>query len=243
VPKWLAGVDAIVTPSAATKADLVELYRVQPEKITVVPNGLDHATYHPGDPSESREHLRRAYGLEAPYFVYISRLEHPAKNHVRLLDAFRRFREETKAPHRLVLVGGDWQGSEIIREKAAPLIEAGHVQITGFVPREDIPHFLRGADAMIYPSLYEGFGLPVIEAMACGTAVACSRSSALTEIAENHALLFDPEDITEISNSMIRLTSDQSLRVKLARDGLDHAAGFSWERSVRETIAVWQGDR
>jgi glycosyltransferase involved in cell wall biosynthesis len=243
VPKWLAGVDAIVTPSAATKADLIELYRVPPEKITVVPNGLDHDTFHPGDREESRERMRISYGLDGPYFVYISRLEHPAKNHVKLLEAFRRFLKETGAAHRLVLVGGDWQGSEIIREKAAPLVEAGRVVMTGFVPREEMPHFLRAAEAMIYPSLYEGFGLPVIEAMSCGTPVACSRSSALTEIAENKALLFDPESMEEISCIMGNLASDPRLREALGREGIAHAAGFSWERSVRETIAVWQGGK
>ncbi len=243
VPKWLAGIDAIVTPSAATKADLIELYRVPAEKITVVPNGLDHETFHPGDREESRERVRAAYGLEEPFFVYVSRLEHPAKNHVRLLEAFQLFLEANDGPYRLALVGGDWQGSEIIREMAAPLVATGRVVITGFVPREDIPHFLRSAEAMVYPSLYEGFGLPVIEAMACGTPVACSRCSSLTEIAENKALLFHPESVEKIAGSMLSLASDAGLREMLGREGIAHAAAFSWERSVRETIAVWKAGK
>ncbi len=240
IPRWLRSIGAIVTPSAATKADIVEFYGVEPGRITVVANGVDHAHYHPGDPAESAELLARVYGLAQPFFVYVSRLEHPAKNHVRLIEAFRRWRERSRQPHRLVLVGASWNGHEVIRRAASDLVEAGAVLFAGRVPREHLPHFYRGAQAAIYPSLFEGFGLPVIEAMACATPVACSRSSSLTEIAEGRGLLFDPLEIDDIAAAMSSLAHDAGERARLRALGLAHAQGFTWRRSVDETIAVWR---
>jgi glycosyltransferase involved in cell wall biosynthesis len=192
VPRWLADVNAIVTPSRFTRDDLVAFHGVDPARITVVPNGANHRLYRPGDPEESAALLARTYGVHGPFFVYVSRIEHPAKNHVRLIEAFLRAKRESGFPHSLVLVGAPWNGHEIVATAARSAVESGAVKFTGFVQKEDVPHFLRAATAALYPSLFEGFGLPVIEAMACGTPVACSRSSSLTEIAEGHGLLFDP---------------------------------------------------
>ena len=240
VPRWLEKVDAIVTPSQSTKNDLMEFYGVESARITVVPNGANHTVYREGDPLESAEFLAGRYGVKLPFLVYVSRLEHPAKNHVRLLEAFRRAKERHRLPHTLVLVGSPWNGHEIVTAAAQPQVGSGAVQLTGFVPKDHLPHFLRAATAQIYPSLFEGFGLPVIEAMACGTPVACSRSSSLTEIAEGHGLLFDPTDLDEMADAIGRLATDDALRARLRTDGLKHARQFTWERSVNETIAVWR---
>ncbi len=240
IPRLLNSVAAIITPSRFTQADLVREYRVDPSKITVVPNGVDHSLFCQGSPEESREFLRGRHKLDAPFFVYISRLEHPAKNHVRLLEAFRIFKEKTRLVHKLVLVGSPWNGHEVIEDAARPLIAQGEVVMTGYVPHEQLPHFLRASSAMVYPSLFEGFGLPVIEAMACGTPVACSRSSSLEEIAEGCGLLFDPENPAQIAQCLEKLAMDDDLRSKLRAAGLAHAASFTWERSVGETVAVWK---
>ena len=175
------------------------------------------------------------------FFVYVSRLEHPAKNHVRLIEAFEQFRSRSGCPHRLVLVGSDWHGASAIHERAAKLVASGDVIITGYVEKQAMPHFLRAAESVVYPSLFEGFGLPVIEAMACGAPVACSRSSSLTEIAEGRALLFDPGKPAEIADALEQLATDPGLRERLRQLGLEHAAKFTWARSVEETIRVWQG--
>jgi glycosyltransferase involved in cell wall biosynthesis len=240
VPRWLEGVDAFVTPSEATRTDLVELYQADPKKITVVPNGIDHATYHPGDAAQSAAYLREKFELDGPFIVFVSRLEHPAKNHVRLIEAFEMFKSATGLPHRLVFVGSDWHGAQAIHERAANLVASGDLLITGYVEKEAMPHFLRAAESVVYPSLFEGFGLPVIEAMASGTPVACSRSSSLTEIAEGRALLFDPEDPAAIAAALENLASDPSQCEELRQLGLAHAATFTWQRCVEETIAVWK---
>jgi len=239
VPRWLEGVTAFVTPSEATKADLIDIYDADPSKITVVPNGIDHATYHPGDPNESASYLREKFKLEEPFIVFVSRLEHPAKNHVRLIEAFERFKTATASPHRLVFVGSDWHGAEAIHQRAEKLVASGDLLITGYVEKEAMPHFLRAAESVVYPSLFEGFGLPVIEAMASGTPVACSRSSSLTEIAEGKALLFDPENTDEMAGTLEQLSTDAVLRDDLTQLGLAHAKTFTWKRCVEETIDVW----
>ena len=240
VPRWLEDVDAFVTPSESTKSDLVEISQTDPEKITVVPNGIDHATYHPGDREQSAAYAREKFALESPFIVYVSRLEHPAKNHVRLIEAFEKFKASTDCPHRLVLVGSDWHGAEAIHQRAEKLVASGDLLITGYVEKEAMPHLLRAAESVVYPSLFEGFGLPVLEAMACGAPVACSRSSSLTEIAEGRALLFDPESPDEMTTAISKLATDQAGRENLHRLGLAHAATFTWKRCVDETIAVWQ---
>jgi glycosyltransferase involved in cell wall biosynthesis len=240
VPRWLDAVSAIVVPSLATKTDLIDIYRVKSEKVRVVPNGLDHGMFYPRHAEASRLRMKEGYGIERPYFVYISRLENPAKNHVRLIEAFAEFKKQTGANHQLVFVGGDWQGSEIIREAGKKFIEAGELIITGFVPKDDMPHFLAAAEAMVYPSLFEGFGLPVIEAMASGVPVACSRGSSLSEIAEGHAILFDPHSPEEMAAALVRLAESEELRNELRLKGLAHAKNFTWERCVLETMDVWR---
>lgn len=240
LPRWLRSVDAIITPSQSTRSDLTELYQVPSTKIQVVPNGLDHELFCPADPVSSLALLQQHYPVRPPFFVYLSRIEHPAKNHVRLLEAFASCRDTFKLPHQLVLVGPRWNGYQEVERAAAPLIARGDVLFTGFVPKAHLPHFLRPATALIFPSLFEGFGLPVIEAMACGTPVACSRSSSLVEIAEGHALLFDPAQPGEIVTTLCTLARDSGLRDGLRERGLSHARRFTWARCVDETVSVWR---
>jgi glycosyltransferase involved in cell wall biosynthesis len=240
VPRWLKSIDHFVTPSQFTKHDLQKYYGLDERLVTVVPNGVNHEMFKPGDREESLKFVSERYGITPPYFVYISRLEYPAKNHVRLLRAFEQFKERQHAPHQLVLVGTDWRGHEVIRRHAAPLENRGWVKLTGFVPVEGLPHFLRGATALVYPSLFEGFGLPVVEAMACGTPVACSETSSLGEIAKGNALLFDPENEDQIAQSLAKLAGDEACRNQLSRQGLAHAANYRWSRCVEDTIAVWK---
>ena len=240
VPRWLEGVTAFVTPSEATKKDLVDIYQADPQKITVVPNGIDHHTYHPGDPAESATYIREKFALDGPFIVFVSRLEHPAKNHVTLIEAFEKLKANTGCPHRLVFVGSDWHGAEAIHERGKALVESGDLIITGYVEKEAMPHFLRAADSVVYPSLFEGFGLPVIEAMASGAPVACSRSSSLTEIAEGRALLFNPEEPEDIATALEKMVTDTAEKTRLRELGLAHAQSFTWKRCVEETVAVWK---
>lgn len=142
--------------------------------------------------------------------------------------------------HRFVLVGQrGWKYQEVLREAERPEL-SGRVRFLGYVPEEDLPLLYRHAVALVYPSLYEGFGLPVVEAMACGTPVLTSRSSSLTEISDGAALLVDPHDETAISARLLALATDRALRPDLAARGLARAATYSWERTGRETAAAYR---
>jgi len=241
VSRWLQGVDAVITPSKFTKGDVIRFYGVPEPKVTVVPNGIDHNVFRPGDIDDARLRIEHGYGIKRPFLVYVARLEHPAKNHVTLIEAYRRLRDSgiEKLPD-LVFVGSPWHGSEAIEEAGKDLIVAGVLHLVGRVPWEDIPRFFHASIASIYPSLFEGFGLPVVEAMACGTPVACSSGSSLGEVAAGNALTFEPESIEEMCEAMTRLVTDAGLRARLTKSGLDHAATFTWENSVEQTVAVWE---
>ncbi|MBV9463090.1 MAG: glycosyltransferase family 4 protein [Verrucomicrobiae bacterium] len=238
VPRWLAQAAAIITPSEATKKDLAEIHRIDPARVTVVLNGINHALYKPGNREQSAANLAKR-GIRRPFFLYISRLEHPAKNHARLLEAFDLFKKSTGAPHRLVLVGAPWNGHDVIHAAHQRMKFKDEVTFTGYVEPQALPDYLRACEALVYPSLFEGFGLPVLEAMACGTPVACSRSSSLTEIAEGRALLFDPYEPGDIASALATLSKDVRLREKFSAEGIPYVSSFTWERSARETLEVW----
>jgi len=244
--RWLEEVDAIVTPSQSTADDVCDHYGVNAERVRVVPNGIDHDLFTASKSEDQikteRAHLEKAYGITRRFIVFVARLEHPSKNHVRLIEAYQQLLDESSNPEEvpdLVFVGSEWNGSEHIEAAAVDLVEKGRLHITGRVPTIDLPRFYRVADLAVYPSLFEGFGLPVVEAMACGTAVACSNGSSLGEIAGDNALTFDPENTEEIAQSLHSLSNTKSARDKLAKAGLSHARAFTWERSVSETAEVW----
>jgi glycosyltransferase involved in cell wall biosynthesis len=142
--------------------------------------------------------------------------------------------------HQLVLVGDlGWKYEEVLAEARSPGLQ-GRVLLPGYVPEEDLPLLYTHALAFVYPSLYEGFGFPVVEAMACGTPVLTSRSSSLTEIAEGAAVLVDPRSEAQMADAFVALAGDASLRERLREQGLARAATFTWERTARETVEAYR---
>src|SRR5665213_2032098 len=173
--------DEVVAVSLATARDVGSRFGVPAERITIIPNGVDHDLFQPGSRSRARETVCSPIGIEGPFFLYVARLEHPAKNHSGLIEAFNRFKAATGSPWKLVLAGGDWHGAEAIRERIRVSDFAQDIRLLGFVPSTDLPDWYRAADVFVFPSFYEGFGLPPVEAMACGCPVLSSQSGALEE--------------------------------------------------------------
>lgn len=225
----------VIAISGATRDDLVRRYGADPARIAVVHHGLGAAQFRPAEPA-AVEAARARHGLARPYFLYVGTLQ-PRKNLVRLIEAFA---AAADALGDVDLAIGGRRGwlSEGIERRAAELGLAGRARLLGYLPDADLPALLSGAIAFTFPSLYEGFGLPVLEAMACGAPVLTSSTSSLPEVAGDAALLVDPADTDAIAAGLVRLASDAALRADLHERGLRRAAQFTWERCARETLAV-----
>jgi glycosyltransferase involved in cell wall biosynthesis len=185
----------------------------------------------------------RRYGIRRPYCLFVGNLE-PRKNLPRLIEAFGLLRRHGLAPAdlpQLVLAGTrGWLSSGIFRAAAGQGLEAPDIVFTGYVPPADLPALYAGAACFVFPSLYEGFGLPVLEAMACGTPVVASTASSLPEVAGDAALLVDPHDVEGLAGALRRLWGDAELRADLRERGLQRATLYSWERTARLTLDVYE---
>jgi glycosyltransferase involved in cell wall biosynthesis len=230
LPLLIGRQQRIITVSSSTRSDVLSRTSVSADRVSVVPNGVDLSRYAPLDEASAREAALRL-GLREPYLLYVARLEHPGKNHVTLLEAFARLRA-AGLPHKLVLAGPRWNGAEAIDAAVARLGLAEHVVFTGFVAGDDLPGLYAGAAAFVFPSLYEGFGIPLLEAMACGIPSCVANVSSLPEVAGDAALLFDPRDPAAIASALQRLLTDDLLRARLRARGLKRCAEFTWERSA-----------
>lgn len=230
---------ALVTVSEFSKNELVKYLGVPPEKITVAYGGVDRSVFRPGYPEEEIRRVTERLGIGRDYFLYLGTLE-PRKNLVRLLEAYALLKERRRDPPMLVLAGGKgWMYGDIFR-RVRELNLSGDVVFTGYVPEEDKPLLLNGALAFVFVSLYEGFGIPPLEAMACGTPVLLSRCSSLPEVAGEAALYADPLDADSVACGMARLMDDDALRAALSAKGAERAARFSWDASASVLLGLFR---
>ena len=240
VARWLAHrQDQIIAVSHNTGADILGFLRVPAGKISVIHNGLDHTRFSPGSTEAARQFALQRFDLGAAFFLYVARLEHPAKNHVRLIEAFNRFKAETRSEWQLVFGGGDWHGAPAIRAALGQSPFRRDIRCLGFVEDDALPLLYRAARVFVYPSLFEGFGFPPLEAMACGTPVLCSTRGALGEVVGNAAATVDPEDVTALKTQLAALAADPALRATLRAAGLARARRFDWQRTASKTLDVY----
>lgn len=231
----------LITVSHATKRDLIARYGIAEEKLTVIHHGVTPCFQPVEDPKVIKE-VQMRYGLREgqvnqslPYFLYVGTIQ-PRKNLERLLEAFAQV--AVKREVQLVLGGKKGWLTKAIERKATELGIAEKVQFIGYVAEADLPALLSGALAFVFPSLYEGFGMPVLEAMACGVPVLTSTTSSLPEVAGNAALLVDPLSLRAITDGLERLFEDAVLRAKLQRLGFQQAKSFTWEGCAKATLDV-----
>jgi glycosyltransferase involved in cell wall biosynthesis len=185
------------------------------------------------------DRVRRRYGLPERFALFLGAME-PRKNLLRLLDAWANIKPAIRHETWLVVAGADGWLNDGVRARVAALGLTDHVRFTGYVDSDDVAALYSLATVFAYPSLWEGFGLPVLEAMACGTPVLASDVSSLPEVAGDAAVLVSPTDVEAIADGLTRLLDDAALRADLVARGLRRAAGFSWERCARETLAVYR---
>lgn len=237
MPLFVRAADAIIAVSRHTRADLVALYGADPAKIHVVYEGVDER-FAPASPAEVQR-VRAVYSPDRPYLLMVGTLE-PRKNHAAALRALARLKA-WGWPHRLLLVGGQGWLFDPIRRQIDELGLAGDVHFAGYVPDADLPPLYSGAACVLVPSLYEGFGFPVLEALACAAPVVCSNASSLPEVAGDAALLVAPEDDAGLAAAAHLLLSQPQLAAALAEAGRRQAARFRWDLCARETAAVYKG--
>ncbi len=228
----------VIAISESTRRDLISMFGADPRRVQAIYCGCD-PTFAPATDAAEGMAFRAQRRLPEKFILHVGTLE-PRKNIARLLRAFARAQRAAHLPHRLVLIGArGWKYTEV-----DTVIEQENMQddviFAGYVPPAELPLWYRAADVFAYPSLYEGFGLPPLEAMACGTPVVTSNAASLPEVVGDAALQIAPDDENALTDALVRAATDANLRAELSARGLTQAAKFSWARTARETTAVYR---
>ncbi|WOO43747.1 glycosyltransferase family 1 protein [Rubellicoccus peritrichatus] len=236
VPHLARRLPLIFTVSQATAKDITGYMKVDSKRIELAPNGIDHSHFKPQS-STAIKAFKERHKLHRPYFIYVARLEHPAKNHIRLIQAFEKFQSQSGLDYELILPGADWHGSETIRATVETSPERNRIRLAGFVKNDDLPLWYASSEALVFPSLMEGFGIPVIEAQGCGTLVACADATSLPEVAGEAATLFDGKNIDSMSKVMLQLSKlSSSKRNEKHKQGLQWASNFTWKATAQKCL-------
>ena len=238
IQRYVDRSDCIIAISEHTKRDVMEYLGIPEERIRVTLLAADEQ-YRVIDEPEAIKAVVGTYGIDREYILYTGTLE-PRKNIVSLVRAFDVLKKESGIPHRLVIAGKKGWLFDNIFSTVEDLGLLDEVIFTGYVPEEDLPYLYNGASLFAYPSKYEGFGLPPLEAMACGCPVVSSNTSSLPEVVGNAGLMVDPERTTDLAEAMLKALSDSSLRGSMRSRGIERAAMFSWKRCARETLDVYR---
>lgn len=238
VPRSVRRATHVLADSQATKDDLVELYGTPPDKVTVLLGGVN-PEFRPVTDAGARQAARARYDLPPNPYVFSVGTVQPRKNYARLIEALAALGPQY-ADYHLVIAGGRGWLDAPIYQTVRDLGMGERVHFTGFARDEDLPALYSDAVCLAYPSLYEGIGLPVLEAMACGTPVVTSTVSSLPEVAGDAALLVDPYDVEALAGALRRLLDDSALRETLIARGTHQAAFFTWERAAAQLLAVYR---
>lgn len=229
--------DKVIVASHTIRKD-IERLGIKSDNIVVIHNGINHSEFYPREPLTDTFVDIKPFAIQRPYFIYASRMASASKKHVELVKAFTLFKERTQLPHRLVLAGSEGEYAEEVHKAVFESSCASDIFLTGFFPHESFPDLYSGSEGCFFPSTNEGVGLPVLEAMATGIPVACSKSGVLSEVAGNHALFFDSDNIEEVSYAFEKFATDKEFCKKLVEGGIEWAERFSWEKTAEKTIEV-----
>ncbi|MSP37999.1 MAG: glycosyltransferase family 1 protein [Deltaproteobacteria bacterium] len=237
-PRSLEQADHIITDSDSTRRDLVEHFHVPADKMTTIHLGVDPSFAPVSEPQAAP--ILAEYGLRFGAYLLNTGTVEPRKNLLRLIQAYNLFRSNNSASLPLVLVGASgWLNQDLFEEiDKSPW--KSDIKFLGYVAKTDLPSLYSGAVAFVYPSIYEGFGLPPLEAMACGTAVITANNSSLPEVVGDAAILVDAHNVDAIASAMLKVAGDATVRENLKQRGLARAKCFSWRRTAEQTLAVYE---
>lgn len=240
VSRTVRNASCVLTPSEFSKKRILDAYKLADEKVVVLPNGVS-SVFHPVPRQAAHKSMRSAWAPngQAPFILTVGDLQ-PRKNHLGLIHAFEDLiRAHPQLPHHLLVVGKETWHAPAVRAAAKKSQVANRIHFTGFVDDEELRRLYGACDLFVYPSFYEGFGLPILEAMACGRAVACSNTSAMPEVADSAALLFDPSSQRDLVFAMRDLLLNPDLRQRMERLGVQRAGMFSWNSSAAKTLDLY----
>jgi glycosyltransferase involved in cell wall biosynthesis len=240
----LRGAERIFAVSNFTKAEIERIFDISPDRIEVVYNAIDERFLHGHASPSDRDQIAQRYQVTYPFLLYAGRIS-PHKNVVRMIEAFSALKAELEKEGaypdlKLIIIGDDLSGNPDLRRTVVRGGVQNDVRFLGFIPIEVLRIFYDEAKIFVFPSLYEGFGLPPLEAMAHGTPVVTSNVSSLPEVVGNAAVLVNPENVFEIMRALHRVLTDRALRDRMKERGYKQAARFSWEISVRRVLDVYQ---
>ncbi|MEO8188704.1 MAG: glycosyltransferase family 1 protein [Acidobacteriota bacterium] len=237
IRRALQRADRIITVSYNSKRDLTDYFGIPGSRTEVIYNGVS-PRFHPDVSPKERRRVAERHGLPTPYLLFLGG-EKPHKNVQNVVRAFAEARRRQELPQTLVLAGPMPANEGRLEALISALDLSGAIRRPGIVDEADLPGLYAGADALLYPTLYEGFGLPVVEAMACGVPVLTSSTSALQEIAGGYACLVDPMDVDAIANGIVQLATDPRVRADYSLLGRKRALDFSWEKAAERTLEVY----
>jgi len=230
-------IDAILTNSEYTKKDIVEHLQIKPEKVFVTYLGADEK-FKPLD-ALSVNPIIAKYRIQKPYILFVGTLE-PRKNVQNIIKAFNQLKKTHKIPHQLVLAGQKgWKFDDIFKEIELSEFKSDIIHI-GYADDSDVPALMSGAEVFVYPSLYEGFGLPVLEAMKCGVPVITSNISSMPEVGGDACLYVEPESVSQLADKLLMLINSKDLQAELSKKGIKRAGFFSWEKCAVDTLKVYR---
>jgi glycosyltransferase involved in cell wall biosynthesis len=235
LPKAFSSLSALVVVSQSTRADVARVLDCSEERLHVIPNGVDTERFATPAPEQIQE-ARARTGLDGEYLLYLSRLEHPGKNHLRLLQAYAT--SPVRHTHQLALVGADWGAEARIRAEIQRLNLEDRVRLLGYVAEPLIPGLIADASAVIAVGLSEGFGLPALESLAMGRPVVVSKTGALPEVVGELGILCDPYDPADIASALTRVVSDSAWLERIRQEGPAYARRLNWDRTCEQLLTV-----
>ncbi|WP_139905726.1 glycosyltransferase family 4 protein [Clostridium thermarum] len=238
VPNIIENTDAIITVSNWSKRDILKFFPIEEDKVFVTPLATD-MKYKPLDKEWCRYMIEKKMNIKKPYILYIGGFS-PRKNVRSLIMAFSKVYPNLNKDYVLVITGSLRDEGNSLKELCSNLQIYSQVVFTGFVEEDMLPILYNGAELFVYPSYYEGFGLPPLEAMSCGTPVITSNVSSIPEVVGDAGILIDPYDTTNLMEALVNTLSDEKLKEHLSQAGLNRAAQYSWKRTAAETLEVYK---
>ncbi len=231
----------VIVPSEFTRQELIRQYNAQPDKIKVISNGYDSKLFHRNIDPETTKRVLAKHDIKPPYLLYVGKLDTKKNTHA-LVQAFGIYKQRAKSRDiKLVLIGTASFGYDEVTYMMHEYMLDNDIYMPGWLPQEEMPHIYAGAEAFIYPSLYDGFGIPLLEAMACGIPVAASNKASIPEVVGDAALIFEPTSAPSIVNAINEIINNRELRQNLILKGLERSAQYSWKKCAKETLEALSG--